>query len=272
MTRSGAGRLNSDLPTIADLYRNFRRTGEITTSELAYAADVQANFLDEDNGWRLDFRYHHPSRVLSREQLARAKGKLLSLTEICEERHKTLIPSSELEDQTILYTGLAHMESGTGVAHQVPTPANSLKSAVKRYEPGDIIFAKMRPNLRKVAFMDFLEGGYVSPECVVFTVRKSKDGRPIIDPLLLSILMRSDLIYGQIMHLIAGIGRPRLATSDLRRVRVPAVDYAAQERWRARYLAEISAAARLKENAAALLRDAVRMEKVAVEQLAREII
>jgi type I restriction enzyme M protein len=269
---NGTARLNSDLPEIAELYRAFRSNRGISPSESAYVADIDANFREEQNGQRLDFRYHHPSRRISREQLSRARGRLLMLAEICQERNQTLVPSSELADQTILYTGLAHIEANSGVAHQVPTPANSLKSAVRRYEPGDIIFAKMRPNLRKVALMQTAEGGYVSPECVVLTVREGNDGLPIIDPLLLSVLLRSDLVYGQIMHLIAGIGRPRLSTGDLRRVLIPSVDHAAQERWRAKYLAEINAASHLREKAAALLQDAAAMERGAVENVAKEFI
>jgi excisionase family DNA binding protein len=268
---TGAGRLNSDLPDIVELYRVYRSSGICSDSESAYLADVRSNLASDGEGWRLDFRYHHPSREYSRALLARAKGRLIPLGDLCHERHDTLIPSSELADQMILYTGLANIESGTGIAHQVPTPANSLKSAVKRYEPGDIIFAKMRPNLRKVALINFEEGGYVSPECLVFTV-KEIDGRSLVDPLLLSVLLRSDLVYGQITHLIAGIGRPRLANGDLRRVLIPSADLEAQQAWRSRYISEISLSERLKAKAGELLRDAAKMQRDAVEQLAKEFI
>ena len=269
---NGIARLNSDLPRIIELYGSYRESGEVETVELAYATNIATICPEEDDSWRLHFRYHHPSRKVSRELLARAKGQLLTLVEICEERNQTLIPSTELEDTTILYTGLAHIEAHTGIAHQVPTPANSLKSAVKRYEPGDIVFARMRPNLRKVALMEFAEGGYVSPECFVFRVRTNKEGRPIIDPLLLSALLRSDLVYGQIMHLIAGIGRPRLSVSDLRRVKIPRAEEASQRKWRSSYLAEMSAAAKLRERATRLFSEAAVLERGAVDQLAKEFV
>ena len=265
----GVGRINSDLPSIADLFRSFQKTRKAPASDLTYAADIRSNLRDEENGWRLDFRYHHHSRELNRSQLECAKERLMEISEICQELNQTVIPFRELGGQTILYTGLAHIEAATGVARQVPTPANSLKSAVKRYEPGDIIFARMRPNLRKVAQMNFDEGGYVSPECIVLTV-KERDGHPIIDPLLLSVLLRSDLVYGQIMHLIAGIGRPRLAVGDLRRVVIPLASYAAQKQWRMRYLSDMSAVEALRKKAEGLLADAARMERETVEQLARE--
>ena len=268
---NGNGRLNSDLPDIVDLFRSFQQSGNVPASELAYATDITENLREDPNGGRLDFRYHHPSRKYSRELLARAQGRLMPLADICQERNNTLIPSTELPDQVILYTGLAHIESGTGIAHQVPTPSNSLKSAVKRYEPGDIIFAKMRPNLRKAAFMDFSDGGYVSAECVVLTV-KHRESKPIIDPLLLSVLLRSDLVYGQIMHLIAGIGRPRLSAGDLRRVLIPSASYAVQQNWRSRYLAHIAAAQKLRQRADEILHEAGNMERAAVGQLAKEFV
>ena len=268
---TGRARINSDLPDITDLFRSFQQTRKVPSSELAYAADVQSNLREEKDGWRLDFRYHHPSRKLSRIQLARARGPLMAISEICQERNRTVIPSKELNDQMILYTGLASIEAGSGLAHQISTPANSLKSAVKRYESGDIIFARMRPNLRKVALMAFDEGGYVSPECIVLTVRE-RDSHPIIDPLLLSILLRSDLVYGQVMHLIAGIGRPRLAARDLRQVVIPTASYSSQEQWRLRYLSRMSAVTVLKRKAEELLADASKIEREAVEQLAREFV
>jgi type I restriction enzyme M protein len=197
---------------------------------------------------------------------------LLSLDRICNERNEAIVPSKELEGQMILYTGLANIEAEVGVAHQVATPANSLKSAVKRFEPGDILFAKMRPGLRKVALMDCQEPGYASPECVVFTVKKGPEGEAIVDPLLLSVLLRSDLVHGQIMHLIAGIGRPRLSAKDLRQVRIPMPPKDLQQAWKAMYLAEVEASVRLRDKAKSLLKDAAEMERNAVKHIAREFV
>jgi type I restriction enzyme M protein len=267
-TETGAPQLNSDFPLLLELYRSRQKGDSIDALDIAYTADIRGNLKDDRNGRRLDFRYHHPAKHRSREQLARAGERLKLLSEICIERNLTVIPSTELQDQTILYTGLAHIESGTGIARQVPTPTNSLKSAVKRYEPRDIVFAKMRPNLRKVAFMDFAEGGYVSPECVVLTVDCTSAGIPLIDPLLLTVLLRSDLVYGQIMHLIAGIGRPRLSGSDLRRVLIPTASEANQEQWRAHFDGELRASHTLRARAAALLQEAADMERRAAENLA----
>lgn len=268
----GKARLNSDLPDILDLYRRYGLGGSFDASELAYTAEVEKNLSEDPRGWRLDFRFHHPTRKESQRLLESSERTLVSLADLCEERNETVVPSKELEGRVILYTGLANIEAEVGIAHQVPTPANSLKSAVKRFEPGDILFAKMRPSLRKVALMDGGEGGYASPECVVLTVKTDVTGQRPIDPLLLSVLLRSDLVHGQIMHLIAGIGRPRLSTKDLRRVRIPVPPEELQRTWRTRYLAEIEASARLRDKAESLLRDAAEMERNAVHNLAQEFV
>lgn len=263
--------LKSDLPRIADEFYNFRQAHEAPTSDLAYVVDPSANFLDGQTAARLDFRFHHPSRTISRSLLESARCRLMSLTQLCSERQQTVIPSNELADQIILYTGLAHIESGSGVAQQMPTQAASLRSAVKLYEPGDVVFARMRPNLRKAAYMDFDEGGYVSPECIVLTVRV-ENGGPLLDPLLLSVLLRSNLVHGQILHLIAGIGRPRIAARDLRGVLLPVPPYEAQRDWRTRFLSQTSAAATLRSKAEELLSDATRIERQAVEQVSHDFI
>jgi hypothetical protein len=220
-SRDGTRRLNSDLPAIMHAWQEHRAGRALPDTPKVYVADVAGNLADDRNGYRLDFQYHHPSRRISQELMAHSTYPLRRLGDICTERNTTVIPSKDLADTVIRYTGLANIAVETGIAEQVPTPANSLKSAVKVYECGDIVFAKMRPNLRKVALMDFAESGYVSLECTVLTLRKAAKDAPLIDPLLLSVLLRSDFVFGQIMHLIAGIGRPRIGVKELRDVMIP---------------------------------------------------
>jgi hypothetical protein len=182
------------------------------------------------------------------------------------------VPSKELADQVILYTGLANIEPGSGRAQQVPTPAAAIKSAVKKYLPNDIVFARMRPTLRKVALMSFEEGGYVSPECSVLSVRQDARGEPIIAPELLASILRSDLVFGQVAHLVAGIGRPRLNVTDLRSIRLPLPPLEAQLNAKAALDGHRSAAARLRSKAAALIQEAEALESNAVNDLATRII
>lgn len=268
----GRVQLNSDLPSILQLYQRYINGENVVASDLAYTTNIVNNLAKESDDWRLDFRFHHPARKKIRQLLKNSRRNLIPIVELCSERNDTIIPSKELEGQVILYTGLANIETEVGIAYQVPTAANFLKSSVKKFEPGDILFAKMRPSLRKVAFMDGPKGGYASPECLVLTVKTDMDGGYLIDPLLLSVLLRSDLVHGQIMHLVAGIGRPRLSAKDLRRVRIPVPPKKLQQVWKAEYCAEIKTISHLRDKARSLLEYAVDRERKAIQNLVREFV
>src|SRR5581483_8024918 len=149
-----------DLPTILKAWQEYCTSQKMPGAPDIYIADVAANLATDGNGHRLDFQYHHPARRTSQDLIARSSYPIKRLGDICAERNVTIVPAKELADTVIPYTGLANIEAETGIAEQAATPANSLKSAVKVYQRGDIVFAKMRPNLRKVALMDFGESGY----------------------------------------------------------------------------------------------------------------
>ena len=204
--------LVTDLPSILDSW-----TGEAARSAGPDGTAFRAALSTESS--RLDTAFHHPSRAASQAALDAASVPLVPLVDICAERRETVIPSKELPDSAIPFTGLAHIESGTGRARQELTPTASLKSGVRRYEAGDILFSRMRPGLRKVALMD--QPGFASAECAVLVVRCDEHGEPLVHPELLATLLRSDFVFGQIVHLIAGIGRPRISQKDLRGVRIP---------------------------------------------------
>ena len=266
----GGVSLRSDLPDILDAWSTDTPTDR-KGFERCYRTSVEEHFEVEPGSFRLDYRFHHPSRDDSISKLESSKWPLFALGDLCDERNNSVIPSKELTDTVILYTGLAHIHSHNGVAHQEPTPANSLKSAVKQYEPHDIVFARMRPNLRKVALMNFPDGGYVSPECVVLSPRRDEEGKLIIDPVVLSVVLRSDLVFGQITHLIAGIGRPRLNAKDLRRVRIPVPPIDIQRDIRIEYERVLEGSKALRAQATRLHLDATEGERSAVASLAVQL-
>ncbi len=228
---TGTALLNSDLPRILKAWRDFKKTGVTDESENIYLANIPYGDLKKRSGeCRIDFRFLHPSRVAAEEALKASKHELVKLSDICDVRNESFVPSVDFADQMIPYTGLAQIESRIGRAQQITVSGSSLKSAVKRYEAGDILFAKMRPSLRKVAYVDFAESGYASAECIILTMKTDDGERQLIDPYLLSILLRSNFVYGQIIHLIAGIGRPRVSIKDLLNVKIPLLDKKAQEK------------------------------------------
>lgn len=250
-SRTGDARLNSDLPKILEDMRQAR-CGVTDNFGSSYVADIHANLYDVSEGTRLDYQFHHPSRQEVRRKIESCAYPLIPLHELCAERTQAVVPAQEFSGTTIPYTGLAQIESNTGRSVQEQTPADSLKSQVRPYEAGDILFAKMRPNLRKVALMEFDEPGYASPECSVLVPKKDGLGNPIVDPLVLSVLLRSDFIYGQIVHLVAGIGRPRISPKALRTVLIPVPPPEVQAAIKEEYLEQQQEAEILEEKAAAI--------------------
>ena len=78
-------------------------------------------------------------------------------------------------------------------------------------------------------------------------------------------------MFGQITHLIAGIGRPRLNAKDLRRVRVPVPPIDIQRDIRTKYERALAASQALRAQATRLHLDANEGERAAVTTLAVEL-
>lgn len=209
--------LNNDLVNILAQWDQHINGEKIENSDSCYLSNIFSTFRsDEAHSSRIDFAFHHYSREFVRNALEKHSNKLIRLTDICREVNEPLVPAKDLPDQTILYTGLANIESNSEVYNQSSVPTNSIKSTVKRYQGGDVLFSKMRPNLRKCITVNPKHNGYCSSECIVF---RPRDG--LIDSRLLSAILRSDFVYGQIVHLITGIGRPRVSVKDLRTIMIP---------------------------------------------------
>ena len=135
-TQQGIPTLNSDLDTICALWEQFSNGKFFGQKANCYVTDISAA-LHNDDSYRMDYSYHHPYRNASKQLLAQSQYPLQTIAELCEERNETYIPSADPSAANILLTGLANIEANNGVAYQVLTPAASVKSAVKRYEPND---------------------------------------------------------------------------------------------------------------------------------------
>ena len=126
----------------------------------------------------------------------------------------------------------------------------------------------MRPALRKVAVMNMNEGGYVSSECTVFTVRNDNNGEPLIEPEILSAILRSDFVYGQIMSCVTGIGRPRINSKDLRKIMIPLPDKQLQTKVMQNLRVKEASVKQLKDRAEALKKEAENLEIRMINEVA----
>ncbi len=265
---AGQPRIDSDLPQIVAQWNEYLAGKFRSPSEHIFIANPFVLMGDEAEANRLDFLYHHPARLTAKRALERCPFPLVSLSELCDERSEAYVPSTDLVDQFIPYTGLANIEPKTGVATQDVVPASALKSAVKKYYPGDILFSKMRPALRKCSLITFSEPGYASSECMVLVPRVVEGTRPVIEASLLSILLRSDLVFGQIVHQISGIGRPRIGPREVRCIRIPVPPAATQAELRTQFEKSEVHYQALRQEAIALLKKSSALELDAIEQVA----
>ncbi|MBP7541134.1 MAG: N-6 DNA methylase [Saprospiraceae bacterium] len=246
--------LNNDLPSVLEEWKCFYKKNIPPKKTNIYIANIYRNFgVDNLNSNRLDFAYHHPSRQLVSGVLKKHKSSLVHLSDVCEEINQPVVPDKELQDQMILYTGLANIESDSEHYTQSLVSANSIKSSVKLYQKGDVLFSKMRPNLKKCIHVVHEMPGYCSSECVVLRPISNK-----ISGRLLAALLRSEFVYGQIIHLITGIGRPRISIKDLRSILLPLPKAERMEAYELIYDEKMREVKELKE-------EAVRLTKLSQE-------
>ncbi|GIW90593.1 MAG: hypothetical protein KatS3mg109_1025 [Pirellulaceae bacterium] len=254
---TGRQELDTDLPEILAVWEQ----GDIRkSSDRAFWSeipDVHDDVFCAD-GLRLDLAYHHPARCEAIQTLRASPYPLKPLNDLCDLRNETIVPSKDLRDEEITYVGLANIEAHTGVCSPVVTSGITLKSAVKRFVRGDILFSKLRPELRKVCLVPYdVAEGFASSECLILVPKTNRDtGEPLMMPEFLALLLRSDLVYGQIVHLVTGIGRPRLSKSVVMSVRIPVPPLKEQRRLVELYKRSETAARALIEEAEQALRKA----------------
>jgi len=214
-----AGSIASDLPEIIDQWNRWNR-GEDIEGSICFTAR-----LEDDLASRLDANYYHPSRKHSELALQNSAWTTSRLVDLFTFVADTVSLSSALEpNEQVTWVGLADVESSTGFYNPKTVRAGSIRSSVHRYFAGDLLFSRLRPELRK-AFVA-KEDGYCSSELLVM--------RPIdagaILPEYAAEVLRSDLVFGQIVYKVTGIGRPRIGTKALKSVvlPVPPIDEQAQ--------------------------------------------
>ena len=277
---SGKMVLDSDLPEILAMWQQGPMESlsqhSLPSGRQCFWARIPA--IEDDSfpkdAFRIDAAYHHPARRQAEEALVLSRHPLKSLKELCDLRNEAAVPAKDFGEEEITYVGLANIESQTGAYLPAMVCGSTLKSSVKRFVSGDILFAKMRPSLRKVCLIgDDIDEGFASSECLVLTPKFDPTfDSPQMLPSLMAILMRSDLVYGQLMHLVTGIGRPRLNKADVLKVQLPVPSLIEQRRILALYRDSDAAARSLFEESDRALREAGQILAHARRSLIDEIL
>ncbi|MGH7944810.1 MAG: N-6 DNA methylase [Opitutaceae bacterium] len=248
---SGQRLLANDLPSIAEEFRAFRQGKEVChqlcfTTRLPLGAN------------RLDIFQYHPKRIAAQQELAESRWPTPALRELVTVRRQRISPAQELGESTVNWIGLAEIEERSGEFQFVTIRADRIKSQANAFRAGDILFSRLRPALRKVILIpESHEGGYCSAELLVLSTSTHAG----VLPEYLAFILRSDLVYGQVVNQVTGLGRPRVSQESVLSLRIPLPIIEEQEKIVARMSLARARALSARERAARwLTRSATIME------------
>jgi type I restriction enzyme M protein len=222
--------LINDLPKILNLWNSFKRKGQMDSDDDAFISNIS----EHQESSRIDLPYYHPMRFAAQKALATAKYKTYRLGDLVSVRNVSAVPALQDPDEKWRFIGLADISSKTGQYSVQEMLGSQLKSSVKLFKPGDILFSKMRPELQKCCYI--LPGedeGYTSAENIVLTSDANQlelSNKPKVLGEYLALILRSELGLGQILHQITGVGRPRIGIKTLLSIQIPLPPIADQTR------------------------------------------
>lgn len=131
-----------------------------------------------------------------------ATWETTTIGELFEVVSDTINPANEIG--TVVYIGLENIESDTGkILGQVECDINSIKSTKRIFKDTDILFAKLRPALNKVAFPN--KNGICSTDIIVLRAKNKN-----ILPEFYSILLRNSNFNKQVLNGVSGGQLPRV--------------------------------------------------------------
>ena len=208
------GELVTDLPEVIRCWNKFKAGDLTANSDLGYIAE-----LETDLGGRLDASYYHPSRFAAEESLSKTTYPVYRLKDLFDFVTSSASLSSFDSNEPITWVGLADIDKKTGQYRSKNVLAKTIKSQVHRFKPGDVLFSRLRPELRKVIFCKDDGEGYCSSELLV--MRLKCEYHNIINPEYVAIALRSEVTYGQIVYKVTGLGRPRIGINNVRNLLIP---------------------------------------------------
>ena len=282
---NGQPKLRDDLPFIFQSWANYGTRGEDALARLGPKIFICSpdRFKNAERGTRLDVPFHHPSRKIAEEILSRSIYPTPKLAELVVTRNITAIPAKQDPDEIWNYIGLANIVPDKGEYTVSQTMGRQIRSHVRLYRPGDILFSKLRPELRKcVLIQDGENEGFASSECLIFSTLESAIDDPDLkenfskllpkikwrlDKEYLSFLLRSDIIFGQIVYQITGVGRPRVNQSAILNLKIPLPPLSVQRKIVATYKTAWKHFVNCRERSRAILEEGEETLKTADSQI-----
>lgn len=111
------------------------------------------------------------------------------------------------------YVLLEHITACTGEVTPIRAGDTSIKSSKYAFQSGDILYGKLRPNLRKACVVE--RPGYCSTDILPLRPKHTNSS------FFLSSVLRSEPFYLEVERLIGGASLPRVKPKELLELEVP---------------------------------------------------
>ena len=118
----------------------------------------------------------------------------------------------DLEDETIKYIGLKHLDSGQLTINGFDEDGRE-RSSSRVFREGDVLFGKLRPNLNKAAVAPF--SGVCSSDIIPIYAEKDAHQQ------CLPYLIHSKLVRDRVVSTMEGTNLPRTSWDDLKKSLIP---------------------------------------------------
>lgn len=175
-----------------------------------WCREVSAETFFAESRWTVSYFSESLGAPLSAYPMVR-------IAEIASERRGSADPQ-QLGDVLITYLGLENVRSQTGelVDFELRS-AKAVKSRSKVFEPGDVLFGRLRPELNKVFLADGpVQAGLCSGEFIVLV-----PDTLMVEPRYLRHLLASEFVSRYARKLTAGASLPRMSAEDLLNLGIP---------------------------------------------------
>lgn len=177
------------------------------------ATSVSISRLQQVGRWRVEM-------FLVDENLSarNCKWDLVPLGSLCEEIAEAVDPPHDGIGEFV-YVGLENVESITGdTIGKIKKVFGGVKSRSKEFQCGDVLYGRLRPNLRKVWEAVAIDRGLCSTEFIILRPNQN------VSAPVLRAMLASEVISSQLARLQTGAALPRVSSKDLLSLKVPAPD------------------------------------------------
>ncbi|PKN85755.1 MAG: N-6 DNA methylase [Chloroflexi bacterium HGW-Chloroflexi-8] len=199
----------NDLPKALELMKSWQRSvndgSEIILDENCLL--VHKEELAENGEYNLTGQ-----RYFEKIQKTQTKYPFIKLEKLCEKISDNVDPSSFSGE--VNYIGLENIESNKGnLIGEITSSYEVIKSAKTRFNKGDVLYGKLRPNLNKVFLANI--SGICSTDIYVLRHKENTDKRFLYE------ILRSQIFNSKVLVGLGGAQLPRVNFEFMKNLEIP---------------------------------------------------